>query len=80
MAARESTSKVLMTVGAVAAASVAPKVVKVVWVAVTGHEPPEDPADPDVAFRQALAVAVTTAVVAGLVRLAIARSARRFSG
>jgi fumarate reductase subunit D len=77
MAAQDSARKVLLPAGGMAAAIVAPKVVRVVWVAVTGHEPPEDPADPQVAMRQAVAVAVTTAVVAGVVRLVIARGTRR---
>lgn len=77
MAAQDSARKVLLPAGGMAAAIVAPKVVRVVWVALTGHEPPEDPADPQVAMRQAVAVAVTTAVVAGVVRLVIARGTRR---
>lgn len=77
MAAQDSARKVLLPAGGMAAAIVAPKVVRVVWVAVTGKEPPEDPADPQVAMRQAVALAVTTAVVAGVVRLVIARGTRR---
>ncbi len=77
MAAQDSARKILLPAGGMAAAIVAPKVARVVWVAVTGKEPPEDPADPQVAMRQAVALAVTTAVVAGVVRLVIARGTRR---
>ncbi len=77
MAAQDSIRKALLPAGGMAAAIIAPKVVRVVWVAVTGHEPPEDPADPQVAMRQALAVVVTTAVVTGVVRVVVSRSTRQ---
>jgi len=60
------------------AAMVARKVVEVVWVATTGRNTPEDPGDPDLDRREALAFAAATGVAVGVARLLAARSASRY--
>jgi hypothetical protein len=63
--------------GAVGAAAsmVARKGLRAVWSAVAKHEPPEEPADPEVAFRDAALWAVGSAALVALVRLAATRRA-----
>jgi hypothetical protein len=79
MADRESSNpfvaEALFVIGGLAASVVARRVVHVVWVAATGKAVPEDPADPRVSTGEAVAFAVTTGAVMGVVRLLVQRKA-----
>jgi Protein of unknown function (DUF4235) len=68
-------AEVLVAVGGISAAILARKVVNVVWVAASGKQAPEDPADPRVSTREAIAFSVATAAAVGVGRLLVLRKA-----
>ncbi len=64
---------------AVAAATfVAKKALNKGWQALTGHEPPSHPEDPDVTWKEAVGWAVLSGVVIGMAQLLAARTAARY--
>ena len=73
-------SQALLVVGGLAAAAVARKVVNIVWVAVTGREVPDDPNDPEVSTREAVAFAVASAATVGAAKLMVTRKATALKG
>jgi hypothetical protein len=76
--------KVLSGVSAAATTAVARKVLTTGWKKATGKEPPEDPAHPDVRWREAVGWAAASAVVVAVARLfaqrRVAATWRRASG
>lgn len=76
--------KVLSGLGAAATAAVAQKVLTSGWKKATGKEPPTDPANPDVRWREAAGWAAASAAVVALARLLaqrrVAATWRRASG
>ena|SRR5687767_2620108 len=62
-------------VAVLGAAAVAKKALNAGWKAATGKNPPANPADPDVAAREAVAWAVVSGALIGLARMAAARRA-----
>jgi hypothetical protein len=60
---------------ALGAAAVARKVIDKGWKATTGKNPPENPADPDVATSEAVAWAVVTGALIALARMFAQRRA-----
>lgn len=76
--------KVVGNLAAVAAAVAARKVLTTGWQATTGTEPPDNPADPQTPWREALAWGVLTGAVVGVARMLAnrqtARVAQRVSG
>jgi hypothetical protein len=76
--------KVLSGVSAAATTAVARKVLTKGWKTATGKEPPEDPAHPDVRWREAVGWAVASAAVVAVARLIaqrrVAETWRRASG
>jgi hypothetical protein len=76
--------KVLSGVGAAATAAVARKMLTRGWKKATGNEPPADPANPDVRWRDAAGWAAASAAVVALARLVaqrrVAATWRRASG
>jgi hypothetical protein len=76
--------KVLSGVGAAATAAVARKVLTSGWRKATGNEPPADPANPDVRWREAAGWAAASAAVVAVARLLaqrrVAATWRRASG
>lgn len=62
-------------VSALAGAAVAKRVLNTTWKAATGKEPPQNPADPDVQMREAVAWAVSSGVFIGLARMLATRRA-----
>jgi hypothetical protein len=76
--------KVLSGVGAAATAAVARKVLTSGWKKATGNEPPADPANPDVRWREAAGWAAASAAVVAVARLLaqrrVAATWRRASG
>ena len=68
-------AQAVLVVGGLAAAAAAKKVVNVAWVVVTGREVPEDPNDPEVSTREAVAFAVASAAMVGTAKLLVARKA-----
>lgn len=58
---------------AVAAAALAGRALDAGWRAVTGKEPPTDPEDPEIEWREAVAWAVLSGMVIGVARLLAAR-------
>ncbi|MGO4257326.1 DUF4235 domain-containing protein [Marmoricola sp. RAF53] len=63
---------------AVLAATLARKGLNAFWKAATGKQPPANPADPDVEFREALAWAVVSGTLIAVVRMLASRRAARY--
>jgi hypothetical protein len=76
--------KVLSGVSAAATTALARKVLTTGWKKATGKEPPEDPAHPDVRWREAMGWAAASAAVVAVARLfaqrRVAETWRRASG
>ena len=62
-------------VAVLGAAAVAKKALNTGWKAATGKNPPANPADPDVAVKEAVAWAALSGALIGLARMAAARRA-----
>ncbi|MCI2237370.1 DUF4235 domain-containing protein [Paenibacillus sp. TRM 82003] len=60
---------------AVAAGAVANRLTKKIWVTVTKTQPPANPEDPDVAWKEAVAWALASGAIIGLSRLLVERQA-----
>lgn len=74
----KSSSKVwsiFSLVSALGAAAVAKKALNTSWKAATGKVPPENPADPDVQMREAIAWAVASGTFVALARMLAQRKA-----
>jgi len=54
---------------------VARKAINMAWQTATGRKPPENPADPDVRFREALVWAAFSGMVVAVVRMLASRKA-----
>ncbi len=67
--------KVIAAGGALVGTVLTRKVIGGVWKATTGGDPPEHPENPDTTWTQALAWAMLTGAVAGVMRLVITRQA-----
>jgi len=65
-------------VSALAAAAAARKGLNTSWKAATGKNPPENPADPDVDLREAIAWAVVSGVAIGVSRMLAQRKAASY--
>jgi hypothetical protein len=76
--------KVMSGLGAAALTAVARKALTSGWTRATGNEPPTDPANPDVRWREAASWAAASAAVVALARLVaqrrVAATWRRASG
>ncbi|WP_432545263.1 DUF4235 domain-containing protein [Kineococcus sp. SYSU DK004] len=59
----------------VLAAALASRVTKKAWVSVTGSPPPDNPEDPDVAWKDAVVWALASGAIIGLTRLVVERQA-----
>ncbi|GAA0309880.1 DUF4235 domain-containing protein [Kineococcus aurantiacus] len=57
------------------ATAVASRVTKKIWVTATGSPPPDNPEDPDVAWREAVVWALASGAIIGLTRLVVERQA-----
>ena len=57
------------------ATAVASRVTKKAWVAVTKSPPPDNPEDPDVAWKEALVWALASGAIIGVTRLIVERQA-----
>lgn len=73
--AGDKTWKVFGLVTAVGAGIVARKIMDTSWKVGVGHEPPENPADPDVDWPEAVAFAAASGAAIGLVRMLASRKA-----
>ena len=65
-------------VAALVAAAAARKALNTGWKAATGKQPPENPADPDVDIREAVAWAVLSGVAIGVARMLAQRKAASY--
>lgn len=65
-------------VSALGAAAAAKKGLNVTWQAATSKKPPENPADPDVQLREAVAWAVFSGAFVGLARMLAQRRAASY--
>ncbi len=77
----ESESKVwsaLSLAFALGAAALARKGLSAGWRVTTGKEPPANPADPDIALREAILWAVVSGTIVALVRMLATRRAANF--
>jgi hypothetical protein len=66
-------TKVAVTIGALAAAMLARKVLTVGWKGITGHEPPSDPRSQDTDWQVAALWAIASGAAVGVARLAAER-------
>lgn len=69
---------VFSLVSALGAAAVAKKGLNATWRTATRRPPPENPADPDVALREAVAWAVVSGAFIGLARMLAQRRAASY--
>jgi hypothetical protein len=69
--------RVMGTLGAVAAAWVAKRLMNTTWTAVTGNEPPSNPESPETTWKEAVGWAVLSGVILGLARLVATRQAAK---
>lgn len=76
--AAETTWKLLGTGSAVLSGIITKKVLTTGWKAVTGHEPPANPEHPDTTWGEALAWAVVSGALVGVVRMLTARKAAAY--
>lgn len=67
--------KIISGVGAVLAGLVARKTVTFLWTKATGHEPPANPAHPEVTAAEAFAWALVSGTVVALARVVAQRQA-----
>ncbi len=70
--------KVLAGVAAAAATAVADRGIRSAWKATTGDEPPSNPTNPDVNWREAVTWALLSGAVIGIARLAAQRKAASY--
>ena len=63
---------------ALMAAAIAKKAIDKTWTVATGKNPPENPADPDVDLREAVAWAVVSGVAIGVARMLAQRKAASY--
>ena len=66
---------VFSLVSALGAAALAKKAIDKSWTIATGKKPPENPADPDVDIREAVAWAIASGTAVGLARMGAQRRA-----
>lgn len=69
--------KALATLASVGAAVAARNATSAVWKKRTGQEPPMNPADPDIDWREAIAWTLLTGALAGVARLVARRGAAK---
>ncbi|QCW50849.1 DUF4235 domain-containing protein [Nocardioides dongxiaopingii] len=69
---------VFSLVAALGAATVAKKALNSSWKAATSRQPPENPADPDVELREAVAWALVSGAFVGLARMLAQRRAASY--
>lgn len=69
---------ILSLISTLGAASVARKGLSTFWKAATGKNPPENPADPDVVLREALAWAVLSGMAIGVARMLAQRKSASY--
>lgn len=67
------TQNVVALVTTLGVTAVAKKVADATWKASAGKEPPTDPADPDIEFREALVWAVVSGALISVARMLMAR-------
>jgi len=67
--------RVYAALAAMVAATVARKVVERVWVKTTGKVPPDEPASPEVHWKEAVGWSVLSGTVVGVARLLASRKA-----
>lgn len=70
--------KLLAAAAAAVGTAVADKGVRKAWVRTTGKEPPADPMNPDVEWREAVAWALLSGAAIGIARLVMQRRAAAF--
>ncbi|WP_134765873.1 DUF4235 domain-containing protein [Nocardioides sp. 1609] len=65
-------------IAALGAATVAKKALNTSWKAATRRQPPENPADPDVELREAVAWAIASGAFVGVARMLAQRKAASY--
>ncbi len=70
--------RVLGTGAAVGAGTLARKVATAGWKLTTGNEPPANPEDPDVSWKEALGWAIASGALVGVARLIATRKAAQY--
>jgi len=70
--------KIMATGGALGAAFLGRKAVTWTWKLATGNEPPANPEDPEVTWREAVAWALVSGAAIGLARLLAGRQVAAF--
>ncbi|WP_122262730.1 DUF4235 domain-containing protein [Ornithinimicrobium cerasi] len=70
-------AKLVTTAAAIGAAAVARKMTDGTWKFVTGKDSPDNPEDPDIDLKEAVAFAVLSGVIMGLARMLANRQTTR---
>ncbi len=78
MASGSKTWSVFSLASTLTAAAMARKTLNTSWKAATGNAPPANPADPDVAMREAVAWAVASGAVIQMARMLASRRAANY--
>ena len=78
MAGGDTSFKLVGTVSALAAQAVAKKVMTSGWKLATGNPPPANPEDPSVSWNEAVAFAIASGAIVGVVRLVVTRKVAEY--
>jgi ribonucleotide monophosphatase NagD (HAD superfamily) len=70
--------KVLAMASGLVGARAAAKAINGTWHAATGGEPPKNPADPDVSWKEAIGFAILSGAIAGVARTIAQKQAADF--
>ena len=73
-----TTWKLMGTGGAVLSGLAAKKLITTGWKIITGHAPPANPEHPDTTWAEAVAFAVVSGAIIGVVRMLAARKAAEY--
>ena len=78
MSGGDTSFKLVGTVSAFAAQAVAKKVIVSGWKLATGNPPPANPEDSEVSWGEAVAFAIASGAVVGVVRLVVTRKVAEY--
>lgn len=70
--------KVLAMTSGIVGGKAAAKAINGTWSAAMGTEPPKNPADPDISWKQAVGFAIVSGAIAGLARTVAQKQAADF--
>jgi hypothetical protein len=69
--------KLLTAAAAIAASAIARKTTDGTWKVITGHDSPENPEDPEIGMKEAIAFALLSGAVMGIARMLATRETNK---